>query len=90
MSDHKYYYDEYYTDVSNLVDRYRLVKNPHVVGVYSNGLPAAVHISNSMKCPLSIVKVEDDKARWLLTSTSSITSISLPNRSLFIIHHPLT
>jgi hypothetical protein len=69
MSDYKYYYDEYYNDVSDFVDNYRLVKNPHVVGVYSNGLPAAVHISNALKCPLSIVKVEDDKAGWLLNYT---------------------
>ena len=60
MSTHKYYYDEYYNDVSDFVDRYKLVKNTHVVGVYSNCLPAAVHISNALKCPLSIVKVEDD------------------------------
>lgn len=69
MSDHKYYYDEYYDDISDFVDNYRLVKNPHIVGVYSDGLPAAVHISNALKCPLSIVKVEDDKARWLLNYT---------------------
>ena len=69
MSDYKYYYDEYYNDVSDFVDNYRLVKNPHVVGVYSDGLPSAVHISNALKCPLSIVKVEDDKARWLLNYT---------------------
>jgi hypothetical protein len=69
MSTHKYYYDEYYNDVSDFVDRYKPVKNTHVVGVYSNGLPAAVHISNALKCPLSIVKVEDDKARWLLNYT---------------------
>ena len=69
MSDYKYYYDEYYNDVSDFVNNYRLVKNPHIVGVYSDGLPAAVHISNALKCPLSIVKVEDDKARWLLNYT---------------------
>jgi hypothetical protein len=69
MSDYKYYYDEYYNDVSDFVDNYRLVKNPHIVGVYSDGLPAAVHISNALKCPLSIVKVEDDKAKWLFNYT---------------------
>ena len=69
MSDYKYYYDEYYNDVSNLVDRYKLVKNPHIVGVYRNGLPAAVHVSNALKCPLSIVTVKDDKAKWLLNYT---------------------
>ena len=70
MSDYKYYYDEYYNDMSALVKRYHDVKNPHVVGVYSDGLPAAVHASNALKCPLSIVKVEDDTARWLLNYTN--------------------
>ena len=69
MNQYKYYYDEYYNDVSAFVERYRLIKNPHIVGVYSDGLPAAVHISNVLKCPLSIIKVEDDKARWLLNYT---------------------
>lgn len=69
---HKYYYDEYYNDVSEFADRYKLVKNPHIVGVYSNSLPMAVHLSSVMKCPLSIIKVEDDKARWLLNYTEDV------------------
>ena len=82
MSDYKYYYDEYYNDVSDFVDNYRLVKNPHVVGVYSDGLPAAVHISNALKCPLSIVTAEDNDANWLINLTND-TSIRPANCPLF-------
>ena len=69
MNMHKYFYDEYYKDVSDLAHRHSKVKNPHIVGVYSSSLPMAVHLSSVMKCPLSIVKVEDDKARWLINYT---------------------
>ena len=69
MNIHKYFYDEYYNDVSHMAERYSKVKNPHIVGVYSSSLPMAVHLSSVMKCPLSIVKVEDDKARWLINYT---------------------
>ena len=72
MSTHKYYYDEYYNDVSDFVDRYKLVKNPHIVGIYKNSLPAAVHVSNALRCPLSIVKVEDDNAKWLINYTNDV------------------
>lgn len=66
MSELKYYYDDYINDVSALVDRYKNIKNPHVVGIYKNSLPAAVHVSNALRCPLSIIKVENDTARWLI------------------------
>ena len=70
MSDYKYFYDQYYDDVSALVNRYKTIKNPHIVAIYKNSLPAAVHVSNSLRCPLSIVKVEDDTARWLIDYTN--------------------
>jgi|TARA_B110000467_G_scaffold160085_1_gene178800 hypothetical protein len=72
MNMHKYYYDEYYNDVSDMAERYSKVKNPHIVGVYRNSLPIAVHLSSVMKCPLSIIKVEDDRARWLINYTNDM------------------
>ena len=69
MNIHKYYYDDYYNDISEVVKKYSRIKNPHIVGVYRDSLPVAVHLSNVMKCPLSIVKIEDDKARWLINHT---------------------
>lgn len=69
MSNHKYYYDEYYNDMSAFAGRYNKTKNPHVVGLYSNGLPVAVHLSNALNCPMSIIRVQDNKAEWLLNLT---------------------
>ena len=71
MSNHKYYYDEYYNDMSAFAVRYKSVKNAHVVGLYSDGLPVAVHLSNALDCPMSIVRVVDNKAEWLLNLTES-------------------
>lgn len=69
MNIHKYFYDEYYNDVSDMAERYSKVKNPHIVGVYSDSLPMAVHLSSVMKCPLSIIKMEDSNATWLINLT---------------------
>lgn len=70
MNIHKYFYDEYYNDVSDMVERYSKVKNPHIVGVYSSSLPMAVHLSSVMNCPLSIIKKDDSNATWLINLTN--------------------
>ncbi len=73
MTIHKYFYDEYYKDVSDLAHRYSKVKNPHIVGVYSSSLPMAVHLSSVMKCPLSIIKTDDSNATWLINLTDDVS-----------------
>ena len=71
---YNYYYDEYYYDVSTLVQRYKKIANPHIVSIYRGSLPLGVHLSNILKCPLSIIKYqsrdgEDSEAEWLLNLT---------------------
>ena len=73
MTIHKYFYDEYYKDVSDLAHRYSKVKNPHIVGVYKSSLPMAVHLSSVMKCPLSIIKMDDSNATWLINLTDDVS-----------------
>ena len=73
MTIHKYFYDEYYKDVSDFAHRYSKVKNPHIVGVYSSSLPMAVHLSSVMKCPLSIIKMDDSNATWLINLTDDVS-----------------
>lgn len=68
---HTYYYDEYYKDVSAIKTRYSKIKNPHIVAVFNQSLPAAVHISNTLECPMSILSVEDGKAEWILNNTEN-------------------
>ena len=74
-NNYNYYYDEYYYDVATLVQRYKKIANPHIVSIYRGSLPLGVHLSNILKCPLSIIKYqsrdgEDSKAEWLLNLTS--------------------
>ena len=69
-----YFYDQYYNDVAILKERFEKIANPHIVAIYRGGLPLGVHLSNTLNCPLSIVKYqsrdgEDHKAEWLLNLT---------------------
>tara|TARA_B110000495_G_C22855974_1_gene499114 strand:- start:110 stop:565 length:456 start_codon:yes stop_codon:yes gene_type:complete len=73
MNMHKYFYDEYYDDVSVFAHRHERVPNPHIVGVYRDSLPMAVHLSSVMNCPLSILKVENDTAEWLINYTDDVS-----------------
>ena len=72
---YNYYYDEYYYDVATLAQRYKKITYPHIISIYRGSLPLGVHLSNILKCPLSIVKYQsrdgqDSKAEWLLNLTS--------------------
>ena len=74
MSNYNYYYDEYYYDVATLAQRYKKITYPHIISVYRGSLPLGVHLSNILKCPLSIVKYQsrdgkDSQAEWLLNLT---------------------
>ena len=69
-----YFYDQYYNDVETLKERYDKIPDPHIVAIYRGGFPLGVHLSNILKCPLSLVKYqsrdgEDHKAEWLLNLT---------------------
>lgn len=75
---YNYYYDEYYKDVTKMVDTYINVCNPHVVGIYRGSLPIATHLSNALDCPMSIIKFQsrdgsDEKAEWLLNLTEDVS-----------------
>ena len=74
-NNYNYYYDEYYYDVATLAQRYKKITYPHIISIYRGSLPLGVHLSNILKCPLSIVKYqsrdgEDSKAEWLLNLTN--------------------
>ena len=68
---YNYFYDEYYQDMVKLVERFKNISDPHVVSIYRGSLPMGVHLSNALKCPMSIVKYQsrdgkDEKAEWIL------------------------
>jgi len=78
MKEHNYYYDEYCKDIEEIVRRHKDIPNPHIVGVHRGSLPIAVHLSNLLKCPMSIIKFQhmdgnDKKAEWLLNLTDDVS-----------------
>tara|TARA_Y100000310_G_scaffold345316_1_gene463712 strand:- start:8206 stop:8664 length:459 start_codon:yes stop_codon:yes gene_type:complete len=66
-----YCYDEYFRDISKLAVRYSNHKNPHIVSVDNQSLPASVHLSNLLKCPMSILSVKDGEALWVMNNTEN-------------------
>ena len=68
---HIYYYDEYFKDISKIAVRYSKHKNPHIVSVDNQSLPATVHLSNILKCPLSTLSIKDGVALWIINNTEN-------------------
>lgn len=66
---HIYYYDEYYKDISAFAKRHKVLPNTHVVAVHPQALPVGVHLANLIGCDVSIVRVVDSKAEWVLNNT---------------------
>lgn len=78
MNKYNYYYDQYYKDITDIVERHKATPNLHVVGVYRGSLPIATHLSNALECPMSIIKFQsrdgsDDKAEWMLNLTDDVS-----------------
>ena len=75
---YNYYYDQYYQDITDIFERYKNIRNLHIVGVYRGSLPIATHLSNVLDCPMSIIKFqsrdgEDEKAEWMLNLTDDVS-----------------
>ena len=78
MNKYNYYYDQYYKDITDIVERHEATPNLHVVGVYRGSLPIATHLSNVLECTMSIIKFQsrdgsDDKAEWMLNLTDDVS-----------------
>ena len=78
INNYNYYYDQYYKDITDIFERYKNIRNLHIVGVYRGSLPIATHLSNVLDCPMSIIKFqsrdgEDDKAEWMLNLTDDVS-----------------
>ena len=56
---------KYNCDIGSIYEKNKELVNPHIVGIYRGSLPIAVHLSNLLKCPMSIIKFQaidgDDK-----------------------------
>ena len=78
INNYNYYYDQYYKDITDIFERYKNIRNLHIVGVYRGSLPIATHLSNVLDCPMSIIKFQsrdgvDEKAEWMLNLTDDVS-----------------
>ena len=85
-----YYYDQYTKDIRQLVERLDKLPRPHIVGVYRGSLPIATHLSNVLKCPMSIIRFQlrdgdDIKPEWILNNLGISATWKTPGETIIVI-----
>jgi hypoxanthine phosphoribosyltransferase len=55
---YSYTFEEYKSDLKSLKYTVGGIKNLHLIAVYRGSIPLAVHLSNLLKCEMSIIKLE--------------------------------
>ena len=85
-----YYYDQYTKDIRLLVEQLEKLSRPHIVGVYRGSLPIATHLSNVLKCPMSIIRFQsrdgdDTKPEWILNNLGISATWKTPGETIIVI-----
>jgi len=72
-----YTYLEYLSDIDEIVVRLENIDNLHLVGIYRGGLPMTIHLSNLLKCSMSIVRLQtdDDRAVFICNDIKSDNNV---------------
>jgi hypoxanthine phosphoribosyltransferase len=55
---YSYTYEEYKSDLKSFKYTVSGIKNLHLIAVYRGSVPLTVHLSNLLKCEMSIIKLE--------------------------------
>ena len=55
---YSYAFEEYKSDLGSLKYTVSGIKNLHLIAVYRGSIPLTVHLSNLLKCEMSIIKLE--------------------------------
>ena len=55
---YSYTFEEYKSDLGSLKYAVSGIKNLHLIAVYRGSIPLTVHLSNLLKCEMSIIKLE--------------------------------
>ena len=55
---YSYTFEEYKSDLGSLKYTVSGIKNLHLIAVYRGSIPLTVHLSNLLKCEMSIIKLE--------------------------------
>ena len=85
-----YYYDQYTKDIRHWIQHFKKQPRPHIVGIYRGGLPIATHLSNVLKCPMSIIRFQlrdgdDIKPEWILNNIGISATWKTPGETIIVI-----
>ena len=85
-----YYYDQYTKDIRQLVEHLDKLPRPHIVGVYRGSLPIATHLSNVLKCPMSIIRYQsrdgiDEKPEWVINNMGFTATWKTPGETTIVV-----
>ena len=85
-----YYYDQYTKDIRHWIEHFRKQPRPHIVGIYRGSLPIATHLSNVLKCPMSIIRYQsrdgvDEKPEWIINNMGFIATWKTPGETTIVV-----
>ena len=85
-----YYYDQYTKDIRHWIQHFEKFPRPHIVGIYRGSLPIATHLSNVLKCPMSIVRYQsrdgvDEKPEWVINNMGFTSTWKTPGETTIVV-----
>ena len=85
-----YYYDQYTKDIRHWIQHFKKQPRPHIVGVYRGSLPIATHLSNVLKCPMSIIRYQsrdgvDEKPEWIINNMGFTATWKTPGETTIVV-----
>ena len=57
-NNYNYTFEEYESDIKSLIDKLSSIENIHLIAIHRGSIPIVVHLSNLLKCEMSIIKLE--------------------------------
>ena len=85
-----YYYDQYTKDIRHWIQHFEKFPRPHIVGIYRGSLPLATHLSNVLKCPMSIIRYQsrdgsDEKPEWVINNMGFTSTWKTPGETTIVV-----
>ena len=85
-----YYYDQYTKDIRHWIQHFEKFPRPHIVCIYRGSLPIATHLSNVLKCPMSIIRYQsrdgsDEKPEWVINNMGFTSTWKTPGETTIVV-----
>ena len=85
-----YYYDQYTKDIRHWIQHFEKFPRPHIVGIYRGSLPIATHLSNVLKCPMSIIRYQsrdgsDEKPECVINNMGFTSTWKTPGETTIVV-----